>query len=31
MDFIFGRMDFVGLLTVALGDRKEKIIFPYSI
>ena len=22
MDFIFGKMDFVGLLTVALGDRK---------
>lgn len=31
MDFIFGRMDFVGLLTVVLGDRKREIIFPYSI
>ncbi len=22
MDFIFGKMDFVGLLTVVFGDRK---------
>ncbi len=27
MDFIFGKMDFVGLLTVALGDRKIYHLF----
>ncbi len=27
MDFIFGKMDFVGLLIVALGDRKIYHLF----